>query len=110
MVESSALEPPVSSDRELQRLEQQLQRIQARLAEARRQISERDARLRALLKRHLPSLSPRSPLYLPYISPTSPLTSPPHLPSRLRALLKRQRHCTGFAFVTFNDEATTLRC
>jgi len=72
MVESSELEPPVSSDRELQRLEQQLQRIQARLAEARRQISERD--------------------------------------TRLRALLKRQRHCTGFAFVTFNDEATTLRC
>ena len=28
----------------------------------------------------------------------------------MRSLVKRQRHCTGFAFVTFNDEATTLRC
>ena len=66
------LQQAAQPDLKLQRLEQQLQRIQARLAEARRQISERD--------------------------------------TRLRALLKRQRHCTGFAFVTFNDEATTLRC
>ena len=28
----------------------------------------------------------------------------------LGQLMQRQRHCTGFAFVTFNDEASTLRC
>ena len=72
MVESGApAEAQVTTDRVLQRLERQLHRIQARLAEARRQISERDA--------------------------------------RMRSLVKRQRHCTGFAFVTFNDEAATLR-